>query len=63
MNSALAQPVIAGGRIFFGAQDGTVYSLNAKTGCVYWTFEAAAGVRSAISIEATQKDKYTLTGS
>src|SRR5205807_3396757 len=30
------QPTIAGNRLFLGSADGTVYSLDAKTGCVYW---------------------------
>jgi outer membrane protein assembly factor BamB len=33
------------GRIFVGAADGTVYSLDAGTGCVYWTYAALSGVR------------------
>lgn len=49
-DSAFAQPTVIGGRVFFGAGDGTVYSLDAKTGCTHWTFKAASTVRSAISI-------------
>jgi polyvinyl alcohol dehydrogenase (cytochrome) len=49
-SSAWAQPTIAGGRVFVGSQNGTVYSLDAKTGCVYWTFSASGGVRTAITI-------------
>jgi polyvinyl alcohol dehydrogenase (cytochrome) len=48
--SAWAQPTIAGGRLFVGGQNGTVYSLDAATGCVAWTFAAQSGVRAAISI-------------
>ncbi len=44
---AFAQPVIVGGRVFFGGPMGTVYALDAKTGCTYWKFQADAGVRSA----------------
>src|ERR1700730_17099192 len=44
------QPTIAGNRLFLGSADGTVYSLDAKTGCVYWTYKAPATVRSAISL-------------
>jgi polyvinyl alcohol dehydrogenase (cytochrome) len=44
------EPVVVAGRVFFSADTGLVYSLNADTGCVYWTFQAEAGVRSAISI-------------
>jgi polyvinyl alcohol dehydrogenase (cytochrome) len=46
------QPTIADGVLFFGSGDGTVYSADARTGCVYWTFKAKATVRSAISIGA-----------
>ncbi len=49
-NSARAQPTVAGGRLFVGSQDGTVYALDAKTGCTHWTYKAKAGVRSAITI-------------
>lgn len=45
--SAWSQPTVAGGRIFVGSQNGTVYSLDAKTGCVNWTFSAQSGVRTA----------------
>ena len=48
--SAWAQPVVAGGRVFAGSQNGTVFSLDAKTGCIHWTFSANGGVRTAISI-------------
>ena len=51
--SASAQPVIVGGRLFIGSYGGKVYSLDAKSGCIYWIFEAKAGVRSAISIGET----------
>ncbi|MBZ5696987.1 MAG: PQQ-binding-like beta-propeller repeat protein [Acidobacteriia bacterium] len=44
------QPTIAAGRVFIGVDTGAVYSLDAATGCVYWSFQADAGVRNAISI-------------
>jgi polyvinyl alcohol dehydrogenase (cytochrome) len=49
-SKANAQPTVVGGRIFAGSDSGKVYSLNAATGCIYWTFKADRGVRSAISI-------------
>ena len=49
-SSAYGQPAVAGGRVFVGSDNGFVYSLDAATGCVYWSFEAQAGVRTAISI-------------
>ena len=33
-----------------GSMSGAVYALDAATGCTYWTFEAEAGVRTAISV-------------
>jgi polyvinyl alcohol dehydrogenase (cytochrome) len=50
--SAFAQPSVAGGRVFVGSDNGFVYSLDAATGCVYWSFEARGGVRTAISLGA-----------
>ncbi len=48
--SSYGQAIVAGGRVFVGSQAGTVYSLNASTGCVHWYYQAAAGVRAAVSI-------------
>jgi polyvinyl alcohol dehydrogenase (cytochrome) len=51
-NSAYAQPAVVGGRVFVGADTGFVYSLEAASGCVYWSFRASAGVRTAVTIGA-----------
>ena len=48
--SMYSQPTIAGGRVFFGADTGYVYSVDAKSGCLAWGFQAAAGVRNAVSV-------------
>jgi polyvinyl alcohol dehydrogenase (cytochrome) len=48
--SAYGQPTVAGGRVFVGSDNGFVYSLDAASGCVYWSFQAKGGVRTAISI-------------
>ncbi len=48
--SAYGQPAIAGGRLFIGSDNGFVYSLDAATGCVYWSFQSSGGVRTAISL-------------
>jgi polyvinyl alcohol dehydrogenase (cytochrome) len=47
-NSAYGQPSVFGGRVFIGSDTGFVYSLDAATGCVYWSYQAKAGVRTAI---------------
>jgi polyvinyl alcohol dehydrogenase (cytochrome) len=44
------QPAIAGGRLFAGADSGYIYALDAATGCVHWSFQAQAGVRTAVII-------------
>ena len=49
-NSAYGQPTVAGGRVFVGSDTGFVYSLDAASGCIYWSFRANAGVRTAVSI-------------
>jgi len=45
-----AQPTVFAGRLFFGSENGTVYALDAATGCTHWQFKADAGVRSAVSV-------------
>jgi polyvinyl alcohol dehydrogenase (cytochrome) len=47
---AWAQPTLAAGRLFVGSQNGTVYALDARTGCIHWTFSAPGGVRTAIAL-------------
>jgi polyvinyl alcohol dehydrogenase (cytochrome) len=45
-----AQPTVVGGRVFVGSATRKVYSLDAKTGCTYWSFDADIPVRTAITI-------------
>lgn len=49
--AVLGAPVVAGGRVFLGVDTGIVYSLDAGTGCLHWSFRADAGVRSAVTVE------------
>ena len=35
--SAWSQPTVAGGRLFVGSQNGTVYALDARSGCIIWS--------------------------
>ena len=48
--TAYGQPSIAGGRLFVGSADGSVYALDPKSGCTYWIFHAATTVRTAINV-------------
>jgi len=46
-DTAFGQPTVVGGRIYVGSDIGYVYSLDAVTGCVYWSYHARSGVRTA----------------
>jgi polyvinyl alcohol dehydrogenase (cytochrome) len=56
--SMYGQPTVAGGRVYAGSDAGFVYALSAASGCVYWSFQAQAGVRTAISIGPVQRGRY-----
>jgi polyvinyl alcohol dehydrogenase (cytochrome) len=46
---ARSQPAVAGGRVFIASQTGAVSALDAATGCTYWGFQAAPGIRSGVT--------------
>lgn len=41
-----SQPTVVSGRVFFGSDAAWLYALDAKTGCIYWSFGADAGIRA-----------------
>jgi polyvinyl alcohol dehydrogenase (cytochrome) len=47
---ANGSPTVVGGRIFIASANRKIYSLDARTGCQYWSFDAEAGARAAITI-------------
>lgn len=49
--SVFGQPSIAAGRVFVGLDIGYVYAIDAASGCVYWSFQAEAGVRTAVTVD------------
>ena len=49
-NMAWGHPTVAGGRIYVGSPRGTVFSLDAKSGCTHWAFEARGPVRTVVQI-------------
>ncbi len=53
-NSAAAQPTVVGGRVFVGSNKGIVYSLDQATGCIIWSHETGAGVRTAMTVEPSK---------
>jgi polyvinyl alcohol dehydrogenase (cytochrome) len=58
--TVFGQPTVVGGRIFAGSGNGTVYSLDARTGCVYWTFKAATQVRSPVTVAPFGTGQYAI---
>jgi len=47
----------AGGRVFVPSANRTIYSLDVETGCEYWSFQAEAPVRTAVTIAKIQSGK------
>jgi polyvinyl alcohol dehydrogenase (cytochrome) len=47
-----AQPTVVSGRVFAASDNGYVYSLDAKTGCVYWSFQNGSIVRNSPMVGA-----------
>jgi len=48
---AFGQAAVIDGRVIAGSQGGKVYSLDARSGCVHWIFDAAASVRTAPEVD------------
>jgi len=48
--SSFGQPTVVSGRVFVGTDIGYVYSLDAKSGCVYWSYQTKGSIRNAISL-------------
>ncbi len=48
--SAFGQPTVVAGRVFVGTDTGYIYSLDSRTGCIYWSYRTRAGVRNAMTI-------------
>lgn len=47
-----SQPTVVGGRVYLGTGSGSVYALDAGTGCIHWRAEIEGGVRAAITVGA-----------
>ncbi len=52
--SAYGQPSVVSGRVFVGTDIGYIYSLDAQTGCVYWSYQTKGAVRNAMSVGAVK---------
>jgi polyvinyl alcohol dehydrogenase (cytochrome) len=53
-SSVYGEPTVVDGKVFVSSDAGYIYSIDAETGCVHWSFKAQTGVRSAISIGLTK---------
>lgn len=51
-----SQPAIAGGAVYVGGGNGTLYALDFATGCARWTYQAAAGIRTGVVISPWAAD-------
>ncbi len=49
-SSVYGQPTVVGGRVYVTSLTGRVYSLDAATGCTYWTYDAEGPSRTAVSL-------------
>lgn len=58
VTTVFGQPSMVGGRLFFGSANGTVYSVDADSGCVYWTFKAPSQVRSPVTVAPFGKGRF-----
>jgi len=54
-----SQPTVAAGRVFVGSAIGNLYSLDAKSGCMYWSYDAGAWVRGA-PLLSKLKDRWVV---
>jgi polyvinyl alcohol dehydrogenase (cytochrome) len=44
------QPTLVGGRLFITSRSGSIYSLDAKTGCMFWRFSQSTPSRTTVSV-------------
>jgi outer membrane protein assembly factor BamB len=43
-------PAVAGGLVYFGAEDGFIYALDAKTGALMWEWDEGVPIRAAVAV-------------
>jgi polyvinyl alcohol dehydrogenase (cytochrome) len=51
-----SQPTVTATMVYIGSQEGTVYALDANTGCIRWTFDAGTEVRGAMKLHTHPTD-------
>src|SRR5689334_13411913 len=48
--NAFAPPAVLGANLFVGSAGGSIYALDAKSGCIHWHFQADGPVRTAMVV-------------
>ncbi|MBX9727673.1 MAG: PQQ-binding-like beta-propeller repeat protein, partial [Sphingopyxis sp.] len=56
---ARSQPAVTAEAIFTGSQSGRVYALDTQSGCIWWSYDAGAEVRSAPTIATDARGRPT----
>jgi polyvinyl alcohol dehydrogenase (cytochrome) len=59
---AFGAPTVQGDALFTGSASGTVHAINARTGCLYWTFQANGPVRAAPLVVESESRYSILVG-
>lgn len=54
-----SQPALAGGAIYVGGGDGTLYALDLESGCARWTYQAASSVRTGVVVSPWDAGDHT----
>ncbi len=57
---ARGQPVVVGNQLFVGTSAGKLYSLDAKSGCIFWVFQADSAIRSGVVAGTPSGGRTTL---
>lgn len=58
--SAFSEPTVVNGRVFVSSVTGTVYSLDARTGCTYWTRDLGAPTRGQMSVGRMPSGRFAI---
>ena len=58
--TAFAAPTVLDGTVFVGSAAGSVQALDAKSGCIYWVYQAGGPVRSAMTVASDGRRRMLL---
>lgn len=54
-----SQPTLVGDRVLVASRPGSVYSLDARTGCTHWVAQVGSGARATLSVAPLPDSKPT----